>query len=69
MKFILRAKVLFCGNWQNIFSVFFGWKSEKDFSPWDLKFFIKLIFRRNKLHTSRIMSIFVCEELKMTDYA
>ena len=51
------------------FQCFFGWKSEKDFSPWGLKFFIKLIFRRNKLHTSRIMSIFVCEELKMTDYA
>ena len=47
MKFILRAKVLFCGNWQNIFSVFFGWKSEKDFSPLNHKFFIKLIFRRN----------------------
>lgn len=69
MKFILHAKVLFCGNWQNIFSVFFEVKSEKDFSPWNLKIFIKLIFRRNKLHTSRIMSIFVCEELKMTDYA
>ena len=59
MNFILGTKVLFCGNWQNIFCLFLWAILKKVRTLFRAVFTDFLNFRQNKLHTSRFIPIFV----------
>jgi len=47
MNFILDAKVLFCGNWQNISDVFLKAKKKKVFRDIRFSFSLRFNFEQN----------------------